>query len=320
MIIQGMTTASLAPDTAAALDGVAALPHLGVIRATGEQAATFLQGQLTQDMALMAPGQARLAAFCNAKGRMLASFVACRRTPDDFLLVCSRDLLPAMLKRLSMFVLRAKVKLSDATEAVAVHGLIGNAASSIADSADSAGAESQFDTPFVAVLPPADGAARALWLAPAGTPAPAGGLVTAALWDFAAVRSGVATLSAPVAEAFVPQMLNYESAGGVNFKKGCYPGQEVVARSQFRGAIKRRAYVAHVDGQAQAGQEVFWSGEPAQPAGLVAQAAPAPGGGSEVIASLQVAAVADGGVFTLGAPDGPALSAPRLPYRLLDDI
>jgi len=320
MIIKGMTTASLVPDTAAALNGVAALPHLGVIRATGEQAATFLQGQLTQDMALMAPGQARLAAFCNAKGRMLASFVACRRTPDDFLLVCSRDLLPAMLKRLSMFVLRAKVKLSDATEAVAVHGLIGSAASSIAVSEDSAPAESQFDTPFFAALPPADGAARVLWLAPAGTPAPAGGLVTAALWDFAAVRSGVATLSAPVAEAFVPQMLNYESAGGVNFKKGCYPGQEVVARSQFRGVIKRRAYVAHVEGQAQAGQEVFWSGEPAQPAGLVAQAAPAPGGGSEVIASLQVAAVADGGVFTLGAPDGPALSAPRLPYRLLDDI
>ena len=318
MIIQGMTTASLAPDTAAALDGVAALPHLGVIRATGEQAATFLQGQLTQDMALMAPGQARLAAFCNAKGRMLASFVACRRAPDDFLLVCSRDLLPATLRRLSMFVLRAKVKLSDATEAVAVHGLIGNAASSIADSADSAGAESQFDTPFVAVLPPADGAARALWLAPAGTPAPAGGLVTAALWDFTAVRSGVATLSAPVAEAFVPQMLNYESAGGVNFKKGCYPGQEVVARSQFRGAIKRRAYVARVDGAAQAGDDVFSAADPEQPVGQIVQAAAAPKGGTEVIVSLQTVAVQSGESLHVLSATGPALLAPHQPYALIE--
>jgi folate-binding Fe-S cluster repair protein YgfZ len=102
---------------------------------------------------------------------MLASFVACRRAPDDFLLVCSRDLLAPTLKRLSMFVLRAKAKLErrDGGRTGGV-GLLGSAASSIADSADSAGAESQFDTPFVAVLPPADGAARALWLAPAGTP------------------------------------------------------------------------------------------------------------------------------------------------------
>ena len=318
MIIQGMTTASLVPDTAAALNGVAALPHLGVIRATGEQAATFLQGQLTQDMALMAPGQARLAAFCNAKGRMLASFVACRRTPDDFLLVCSRDLLPAMLKRLSMFVLRAKVKLSDATEAVAVHGLIGSAASSIAVSEDSAPAESQFDTPFFAALPPADGAARALWLAPAGTPAPAGGLVTAALWDFAAVRSGVATLSAPVAEAFVPQMLNYESAGGVNFKKGCYPGQEVVARSQFRGTLKRRTYLAHAPADVAVGAEVFVPGDAEQPVGTVVQAAAAPAGGVDALVSLQIAAT--GGALQVGAADGVPLTLLPLPYALLEDI
>ena len=109
------------------LAGAAPLSHLGVIRAEGEDAAKFLQGQLTQDFALLGPGQARLAAFCNAKGRMQASFVALPLAPGDFALVVSGDLLAQTLKRLSMFVLRAKVRLSDATAAFQLRGLAGAA-------------------------------------------------------------------------------------------------------------------------------------------------------------------------------------------------
>src|SRR5688500_10064956 len=109
------------------LHGVAPLPHLGVIRAQGEDAASFLQGPLTQDFALLGAGEARLAAFCTAKGRMLASFIGLRRGADEILLVCSRDVLPATLKRLSMFVLRAKVKLSDASSDCALYGVAGPA-------------------------------------------------------------------------------------------------------------------------------------------------------------------------------------------------
>ena len=97
------------------LEGAAPLPHLGLIRAQGEDAAKFLHSQLTQDFALLPPGQARLAAFCNAKGRMQASFVAVPIAPGDFLLVTSRDLLAPTLKRLSMFVLRSKLRMSDAS-------------------------------------------------------------------------------------------------------------------------------------------------------------------------------------------------------------
>src|SRR5205085_2304412 len=104
------------------LHGVASLPYLGVIRVQGEDAARFLQGQLTQDFALLGPAEARLAAFCNAKGRMQASFIGFRRGPDEILLVCSRDVLPATLKRLSMFVLRAKAKLTDASGEFVLHG------------------------------------------------------------------------------------------------------------------------------------------------------------------------------------------------------
>src|SRR6478752_5714525 len=105
------------------LNGVAPLPHLGVIRAQGADATSFLQGQLTNDFALVGANEARLAAFCTAKGRMQASFIGFKRGPEEILLVCSRDLLPPTLKRLSMFVLRAKAKLSDASAEFALYGI-----------------------------------------------------------------------------------------------------------------------------------------------------------------------------------------------------
>lgn len=297
------------------LNGITPLPHLGIIRAEGEDAAKFLHGQLTQDFSLLGLSEARLAAFCSAKGRMLASFIGCKRSHTEILLVCSRDLLPATLKRLSMFVLRAKVKLSDASEAFALYGLAGNAVP-----APTAHAWNKTDmgAASVVALYPADGTPRALWLAPAGEPAPAGDALSHDAWLWGEVRSGVATLSTPVVEAFVPQMLNYESVGGVNFKKGCYPGQEVVARSQFRGTLKRRAYLAHCATSLKAGDEVFEGGDPEQPCGTVVQAAAAPQGGFDAIVSLQISAAQ--GSLHLGAPDGPGLPLLPLPYPLLEDI
>jgi folate-binding protein YgfZ len=122
-----------------------------------------------------------------------------------------------------------------------------------------------------------------------------------------------------VVEAFVPQMLNYESVGGVNFKKGCYPGQEVVARSQFRGTLKRRAFVAHSDSEMAAGLEIFTAHDDTQPVATVVQAAPAPSGGFDAIISGQLAAV-EGGSLHLGRSAGPILEVLPLPYALLDDI
>lgn len=309
MIIQGMSQA---------LHGVAPLPHLGVIRAQGEEAARFLHGQLTQDFALLGAGEARLAAFCNAKGRMLASFVAFRRGPDDILLVCSRDILPATLKRLSMFVLRAKAKLTDASGEFRVYGLVGDAVPAASRAATPWTLAGDGEARIVSLYP-ADGQPRALWVAPESAGAPAGPALDPALWAWSEIRSGIATVTAPVVEAFVPQMLNYESVGGVNFKKGCYPGQEVVARSQFRGTLKRRAFVAHADGELAAGQEVFQAGEPEQPAGVVVQSAPAPAGGWEAIVSLQLSA-AEAGDLHAGSATGPALRLHALPYLLLADV
>ncbi|MDD2923682.1 folate-binding protein [Rhodoferax sp.] len=305
------------------LNGVAPLTHLGLIRAQGEEAAKFLHSQFTNDFVLLGQTEARLAGFCTAKGRLQASFIGFKRSPTDLLLVCSRDILAATLKRLSMFVMRAKVKLSDASSDFAVYGLVGSAAMDAfkkgAIQVHSTWAKADFDDISLIQLYPADEVPRALWVAPLNSVLPAGDVLPPALWDWSEVRSGIATVTQPIVEAFVPQMLNYESVGGVNFKKGCYPGQEVVARSQFRGTLKRRAYLAHAELALTAGDELFLPADEGQPCGLVAQAAPAPDGGFDAIVSIQISAFETGGV-RVGQVAGPQLALSPVPYPLLADI
>ncbi len=299
------------------LDGMAQLAHMGVIRAQGEDAASFLQGQLTQDFALLDTSQARLAGYCSAKGRMLASFIGFKTAPTEILLVCSRDLLAATLKRLSMYVLRAKVKLSDASAEFMLRGLVGEAASALIDPSLAAWSRIESGAASVVQLYPALGQQRALWIAPLGEREPAAPQVSAELWQWSEVRSGIATITLPIMESFVPQMLNYESVGGVNFKKGCYPGQEVVARSQFRGTLKRRAYLVHCEQPLAAGQEVFHSLDEGQPCGIVAQSAAAPSGGFDALVSMQTSAAESG---SLRLATGEGLRLLELPYPLLADI
>ena len=292
------------------------MPHLGVIRAQGADAAAFLHGQLSQDFVLLGPQQARLAAFCNAKGRMQASFIGFKRAADDILLVCSRDLLAPTLKRLSMFVLRAKAKLSDASADFQLLGLAGDAVPGGLQAPWSL--QTTADGAHIVQLYPAAQQPRALWVAPVATPVPTGAALNAEAWLWSEVASGVATVSQPVFEQFVPQMLNYESVGGVNFKKGCYPGQEVVARSQFRGTLKRRAFIVHAAGPLSAGAEVFAASDAEQATGTVVQAAPRPDGGWAAIVSMQISAA--GETLTAGSASGEALQLQALPYALLDDI
>ncbi|MCZ2495749.1 folate-binding protein [Xylophilus sp. Kf1] len=302
-----------------ALEGVALLPHLGVIRVVGDDAVKFLQGQLTNDFALLRPDHARLAAFLSAKGRMQASFVGLVPVPGEVLLVCSRDILEAVRKRLAMFVMRAKAQLTDASADVAVYGIAGDTVATLAGADLPAWSRRDIADAWMVGLPPAGTQPRALWLAPATAAAPVGPVMGADIWSWGEVASGVATLTAPLVDAFVPQMLNYESVGGVNFKKGCYPGQEIVARSQFRGTLKRRAFIVHGDQPLPAGADVFHSADLSQPTGTVVQMAAAPAGGFDGIVSMQVAS-AEGGTLHGGTADGPLLSLRALPYPLLDDI
>lgn len=290
--------------------GVARLDDWGVIRASGADAASFLHGQLTQDVLHLDEAHARLAGYCSAKGRLQASFVMWRRGPEEILLACSADLLPAVLKRLTMFVLRAKCKLADASAEWPLWGLAGEAAAAAPAAAwarASVGAADVLRLPDAVVAGRA--VPRALW---AGAEAPAGTPLEAAAWRWLEVHSGVARITAATAEQFVPQMVNLELVGGVNFQKGCYPGQEVVARSQYRGTLKRRGHIVEAAVALQPGQEVFHSADPDQPAGMVVLAG-AWGGRHAALVELKLAALA-GGSLHAGAADGPVLTPGALPY------
>lgn len=304
------------------LDGLVRLAHTGVIAVTGADAASFLHGQLSNDFERVDGRHARLAAYCSAKGRMLASLVGLRRDADTLWLVLRADLLAPTLKRLSMFVLRAKARLADASDSLVALGVTGptvRAALGDAACALPVWGQAERGEARVVRLPDGAGQARLLWIGPtaeADTLLAAHPALPLAHWDWLEVASGVAPVMAATADQFVPQMLNYELVGGVNFQKGCYPGQEIVARSQYRGTLKRRAQRVDAATELVPGQEVFWSGDPGQPSGLVAAAAPRPDGqGFSALVELKLAALA-GGSLHLGASDGPALALGALPYSL----
>jgi folate-binding protein YgfZ len=319
-----MTTSSTAPldQYASQLQGVSALPHLGVIQAQGEDAANFLHNQLSNDVLLLPVGQSRLAAFCSAKGRMQASFVVIKTAPDTVLLVMSLDLLAQTLKRLSMFVLRAKVKMIDATTSWQLRGLLGNSALAVLAEATPWQTTSNDGGHAVALYPAVLGDTqmpRALWLGAPTQALPAGAELSTDVWAWAEVMSGVTLVSQPVFEAFVPQMLNYESVGGVNFKKGCYPGQEVVARSQFRGTLKRRTALVHSPVALTTGQDVFTATDPDQPCATVVLSAARPDGqGFDALVSGTLETQQSG--WLVGSAQGEALELLPLPYALLEDI
>jgi folate-binding protein YgfZ len=292
--------------TTSSPSGCTRLTDWGVIRAAGADAHSFLHGQLTQDMLHLASGQARLAGYCSAKGRLLASFVVWSRGPEELLLACSADLLAPTLKRLSMFVLRAQCRLSDASAEIPLFGLVGDLP---ADILPVWGHRAAPESDLVR-LPDAAGRLRHLH---AGAEAPVLPALALDEWRWLEVQSGVPRIVAATVEQFVPQMVNLEIVGGVNFQKGCYPGQEVVARSQYRGTLKRRAHLFDSDVPARAGQELFASADPGQPAGMVAGAAPRPGGGYSLLAETKLAALDDH--LHLDSAQGPLLRPTALPYK-----
>jgi folate-binding protein YgfZ len=302
------------------------LPELGVIAASGADALTFLQAQLTNDVAHLAPGQMQLNGYCTAKGRLLATFHQWRNG-DDVMLRLPREILPAVLKRLSMFVLRAKVKLVDASDAWRTVAVLGNG---IAGFAQRDGAQLPA-APWTGVVDgerridrvpgTGDVADRFLITLPSTAELPkwCAGLpeTQAGAWWWSEIEAAVPTVFAATQEKFVPQMINFEVLGGVNFRKGCYPGQEIVARSQYLGKLKRRMQRAQVelDG-VQAAADVYRSGEE-QPIGTVVMAAPSPRGGTELLFEVPVDRLQDSTIHLVSST-GPALALRGLPYELFD--
>jgi len=275
--------------------GVVDLTEYGLLKVHGADAASFLQAQLTSDVTGMKNGEVRLAGYCSVKGRLMASFWVWRdAAADTFWLACSRDIVAAIARRLSMFVLRAKAKVEDASDAVCLLGILavegdprapaieGGAVAlpAVAVSARLAAAleparlETATDLRIARALRPLPASSRDEALS--ALQAAGASVLPMAAWRRLEVLSGIARIEAANQELFVPQMINFEVVDGVNFRKGCYPGQEVVARSQYLGKLKRRAFLGLGAGEAPAsGTDVFApaSGS-ADPVGQVVLAAP----------------------------------------------
>jgi folate-binding protein YgfZ len=309
---------------------VAILTDQDLIAVRGDDAASFLHSQLTNDVEHLDATQVRLAAYCTPKGRMQASLLMWRDAEAVYLQLPA-ELRPALQKRLSMFVMRAKAKLEDATAAEAnqvVLGLGGQAAqAALAQHFNVLPATpySKIDHAYGTLLRVGDafGAPRYLWLTSGDTALPALPVLAAnlavggnAAWALSSIHAGVPHITARTQEQFVPQMVNYELLNGINFKKGCYPGQEIVARSQYLGKLKRRTTMAAIDSlNAAAGDEVFDLADPDQPCGMVVNAAPNGLGGSDALVELKLASI-DQGDVRLGSASGPALRFMAMPYAL----
>jgi folate-binding protein YgfZ len=284
--------------------GVVSLTEFGLLKVHGADAATFLQAQLTNDVASLADGEVRLAGYCSVKGRLMASFWVWRESAaQTFWLACSRDIAAAIARRLAMFVLRAKAKVEDVSDAVALLGIIAvhgeTGAPAIQADALSLPDVALSEAIACAIEPARLETGTELRIARALLPVPADacddrlramhGAGTRVLpmqaWRRLEVLSGIARIEAASQEQFVPQMVNFELVDGVNFRKGCYPGQEVVARSQYLGKLKRRAFLGLGVGAAPAsGSDVFAPGAGStEPVGQVVLAAPLADGNRFVV-------------------------------------
>ncbi|MDR3087094.1 MAG: folate-binding protein [Azoarcus sp.] len=304
-------------DTETLAQGVMAIPllHLGLIRATGIDAADFLNKMLSNDLPGLAADAAQWTSFNTAQGRMLANFLLWR-VEDGLSLALSADLTSDLLKKLSFYILRAKVKLALPEPERALIGLVGPAASiclaraglpALNSDMQQAAADDarliRINAGLFVIELPADGAAS-VFEALCAAGAKAGGMAD---WRLATIRAGLPCVTAATQGAFVPQMLNFEALGGISFTKGCYPGQEVVARTQHLGKTKRRMFRLILSDAPAAGMPggiPLHDPESGEQAGVIVDFAPLPEGG-EALAVLQIIHARPGGELHVGAPDGP---------------
>ncbi|OIR04264.1 tRNA-modifying protein YgfZ [mine drainage metagenome] len=300
------------------------LSQFGIIKASGEEAKGFLHNLFSSDVNALTPQQALPSSFNTAKGRTLATFLIWRNETEYFLHL-PQSLLAPIQKKLSMFVLRAKVKIENASDDIVCLGLSGANAATLLQQHFPVLPRSPLDivyhedTGLIRLgadrfqLNATPQRAPALWKQLSAGARPVG----SPCWDWLNIRAGIPVILPQTQEAFVPQMANLDLIGAVNFKKGCYPGQEIVARMQYLGKNKRRMYLAHVESDAapQAGDELFSMEMEGQSCGTVVNAQAAPGGGYDLLAVIQIASH-DAFPVHLGNLQGARLQFQPLPYPL----
>jgi folate-binding protein YgfZ len=304
---------------------IADLSHLGLLQVGGEDAQTFLQGQVTNDMKLLTGSNAQYAGYCTPKGRMLAIFLSFA-LQGNFYLQVNGALKDAILKRLKMYVLRSRVAIEDKSDEIIRFGVVGTEAAIALKEHFGSVPEEHFqllehETATLLRLPgqamryeifirPEH--AAELWLLLAAKCTPVGHLG----WEWHEIHAGIPDIVPATQEAFVPQMLNLDAIGGISFKKGCYTGQEIVARTHYLGKIKRRTYLGQVDSTiAPQPGDAIHGADGAEPVGMVVRAAPAPNGGFDFLYEVRLESL-EAGPVRVQAVDGPQIQPLTLPYAL----
>lgn len=317
-----------AEERRAAVQGnvLADLSDLSLIRARGADTQSFLNGQLSNDVRQLDATHSQLASWCSPQGRMLAIFRLCRRG-DDTLLQLPTSLLETILKRLRLFMMRAKVTFEDVDGELVSFGISGPEAMKLLrdvtgfapDAVNGSATRDEITMlnlagpqPRFEIIAPLDVATK-MWRDLKDKALPVGPPV----WAWLDIMAGIPSVHPETSEAFVPQMANLEIVGGVSFKKGCYPGQEIVARMQYLGKLKQRMYRAHAEGNnlPRPGDPIYAPNFPGQSAGTVVAAQPAPDNGFDLLAVIQIS-TAEAGELHLGSETGPRLSLQNLPYPI----
>jgi folate-binding protein YgfZ len=301
------------------------LSHYGLISVHGEDAVTFLQGQLTNDIRNVDDQHSQLSGLCNPKGRLLASFRVFHRG-DSIYLCLPMDMIEAVISRLRMFVLRSKVTLEEASDTFVHLGISGQEAeqelrkftgelparvNEVTQDADRTVIRVPGIHPSFELFTSAEHA-KQLWNQLNVQSAPIG----AVAWQLLDIQAGIPVITPATREAFVPQMTNLQLIDGVSFKKGCYTGQEIVARMEYLGKLKRRMYRARVDGESEphAGDDIFANDDAEQSVGKLVSAAPHQDGGYAMLVVLQIASAEGGTDLHLGSAAGPGIELEALPY------
>lgn len=298
------------------------LEALGVLDIAGADAGTFLQGQLSNDVRRVSTTAWQYTTYNSPKGRVLATLLLWA-DEGGYRVLLPSELADAIRKRLAMYVLRSRVTITDGSATYARIGLAGPTAHAIVrEIAGDAPAPHQVlrggalcilglaPDRFIVIAPEGDGAGLRARL---GQHAQAAGCDA---WQWLAVRAGVPVITPATQDLFVAQTANLDALSGISFDKGCYTGQEIIARTQYLGRLKERMYVWHSDAQAVApGTRLYSAVFGEQACGTVVNAAPAPNGGIDLLAVVQTAA-AEANDVRLGGPEGPFLARLPLPYVL----
>ncbi|PSJ16692.1 CAF17-like 4Fe-4S cluster assembly/insertion protein YgfZ [Nitrosomonas supralitoralis] len=302
------------------------LSHRGLIKFSGDDAKNFLQSQLSCDIREINSEMAQYGGYCTFKGRILASFFLWQKHQDVFMQLPA-NLVASTIKRLSLYVLRSKVQLTDISNALIRIGISGPNVSVLA--AELCRSENNTDHAIhaahiektsilhvahnrIELITPVENA-PAVWerfnqyAKPVGT----------SCWDWLDIQSGIPVIQPETQEAFLPQMINLDAIGGVSFKKGCYPGQEIVARTQYLGKLKRRMFLVHIitTEMIKVGDALYSADMADQSCGNIVNIAPSPYGGYDALAVIQQSSVNTCNIHWQSL-QGPKLEIKSLPYTL----